>query len=112
MIQQLIAIIIILFFVSRLFFLKRDKKIADGEFFFWLSFWTLSAVSVLFLKKLDGLFASLGFSASAINILVYAAVIVLFYFNFRLRLRLEKMNKDITRISRKIALDGDVVDKN
>jgi hypothetical protein len=107
MIQQLVAIVVILFFVSRLFFLKKDKKIADGEFYFWLLFWLLSAVSVLFLKKLDSFFASLGFSASAINILVYAAVIVLFYFNFRLRLRLEKMNKDITRIARKIALDSD-----
>ena len=105
MLQQLIALIIILFFVGRLFILKKNKKIAGGEFIFWLAFWILAALSVLSLKWLDRFVADLGFSASAINILVYLAVIVLFYMNFRLRLKVEKMDRDITRIARKIALD-------
>lgn len=105
MLQQLIAIIIILFFVSRLIFLKKNKKIAGGEFIFWLAFWFVAAVSVLLLKSLDRFVAGLGFSASAINILVYVAVIVLFYMNFRLRLKVEKMDKDITKLTRVLALD-------
>lgn len=104
MLQQLIALIIILFFVFRLIFLKRNKKIAGGEFIFWLAFWFLAATSVLFLKSLDRLVAGLGFSASAINILVYVAVVILFYFNFRLRLKVEKMDKDITELTRALAL--------
>jgi small membrane protein len=105
MLQQPIALIVILFFVSRLIFLKKNKKIAGGEFIFWLAFWILAAVSVLFLKSLDRLVAGLGFSASAINILVYVAVIVLFYLNFRLRLKVEKMDRDITKLARALALD-------
>jgi hypothetical protein len=105
MLQQLVALIVILFFIFRLVFLKKNKKIAAGEFIFWLVFWFLAAVSVLFLKSLDRLVAGLGFSASAINILVYIAVVVLFYFNFRLRLKVEKMDKDITKLTRALALD-------
>lgn len=105
MLQQLIALIIILFFVARLIILKKKNKIASGEFGFWLVFWFVAGVSVMSLKWLDRFVADLGFSASAINILVYLAVIVLFYMNFRLRLKVEKMDRDITRIARKIALD-------
>jgi hypothetical protein len=105
MLQQLIALIIILFFVCRLVFLKKNKKIPAGEFIFWLVFWVLAAASVLFLKSLDKLVAGLGFSASAINILVYVAVVVLFYFNFRLRLKVEKIDKDMVKIVRELALD-------
>lgn len=105
MLQQLIALIIILFFVGRLVILKKNKRIAGGEFVFWLSFWFLAMASVLSLKWLDRIISGLGFSASAINLLVYVAVIVLFYMNFRLRLKVEKMDRDITKIARKIALD-------
>ena len=102
--QQLIALIVILFFVARLLILKKNKKIAGGAFIFWLAFWLIAAASVLSLKWLDKLSASFGFSASAINILVYAAVIVLFYMNFRLRLKVEKLDRDITRVVRELAL--------
>lgn len=105
MLQQLIALIVVLFFVARLIILKKNKKIAGNEFVFWMAFWFLALVSVLSLKWLDKFAAGLGFSASAINILVYAAVIILFYMNFRLRLKIEKMDRDITKIARKIALD-------
>lgn len=105
MLQQLLALIVILFFLARLFILKKNKKIAGGEFVFWLVFWSLAAASIMSLKWLDKLIADLGFSASAINILVYAAVVVLFYMNFRLRLKVEKMDKEITKIVRDLALE-------
>jgi hypothetical protein len=49
--------------------------------------------------------ADFGFSASGINFLAYLAILILFYLNFRLRLKVEKMDKDITAVARKIALD-------
>jgi len=105
MLQQLIALIVILFFVARLFFLKKKGGLPNGEFVFWLVFWVLAAVSVLSSKWLDRLFAGLGFSASAINIFVYIAVIALFYLNFRLRLKMERVDRALTFISRRVALD-------
>ncbi|MDD5291132.1 MAG: DUF2304 domain-containing protein [Patescibacteria group bacterium] len=108
MLQQIIALIIIAFFLARLFWQKQKKQIGANEFIFWLIFWLLAASAIIVLKWIDRLVASLGFSASGIDILIYIAVAVLFYFIFRLRLRLEKMEKDITKIVRKISLD----DKN
>jgi hypothetical protein len=105
MLQQAIALLIILFFVCRLFVLKKKDKVSANEFIFWLVFWLLAVLGIFFIKELDALAAALGFSASGIQIILYVAVAVLFYMNFRLRLKIEKMDKDITAIARKIALD-------
>ena len=104
MFQQIIALIIIAFFLARLFWQKQKKQIAASEFIFWLIFWLLSAGAIIFLKWIDKLVASLGFSGSGIEILLYIGVVILFYFIFRLRLRLEKIEQDITKIIRKITL--------
>jgi small membrane protein len=107
MLQQSIAIIIILIFVVRLFILKKRKKVSANEFIFWLVFWLAAAAGILFVKDLDRLAASFGFSASGIQIILYAAVAVLFYMNFRMRLKMEKLDKDLTRLVRDLALKSD-----
>jgi small membrane protein len=105
MLQQSIALLIIIIFVVRLFVLKKQDKVSANEFIFWLVFWVIAGAGVLFVKYLDVLAADLGFSASGIQIILYAAVAVLFYMNFRLRLKMEKMDKDITKLVRGLALD-------
>ena len=71
---------------------------------FWLVFWLLAAFAIVFIKKLDAFVAGLGFSGSGIEVLLYLGVVLLFYFIFRLRLRLEKIEGNITKIVRKLAL--------
>ncbi|HTX87007.1 MAG TPA: DUF2304 domain-containing protein [Candidatus Nanoarchaeia archaeon] len=105
MLQQIIALIIIVFFVFRLLILKKRNGVSANEFIFWLVFWLIAASGVVFVKDLDRLAGMLGFSASGIQIILYAAVAVLFYMNFRMRLKLEKMDKDITKLVRQLALD-------
>lgn len=104
MLQRILAFIVIIFFISRLFWQKRKKQIGGNEFIFWFVFWVLVGVLVIALKQIDKLVAYLGFSASGIDILLYLGMAVLFYFIFRLRLRLEKIEKDITTVVRNTAL--------
>lgn len=104
MLQQIIALIIIAFFLARLCWQKQKNHIGMNEFLFWLAFWVLSAVLIIFLKFIDKLVAGLGFTGSGIEILLYSSVAVLFYFIFRLRLKFEKIEKDITKIVQDIAL--------
>ena len=104
MLQQIIALVVILFFISRLFWQKRKKQIIASEFIFWLLFWGLAAVAILFLKNLDLLVASIGFSGSGIEVLLYLAIAILFYFIFRLRIKLEKIERNMTKIVTEIAL--------
>lgn len=88
--------------------MRRKNLINRSEFIFWLIFWLLSGLAIAAIKKIDELAAALGFSAEGIEILFYLAVVIAFYLIFRLRLRQEKIERNITKIVRKIALD----DKN
>lgn len=106
MLQQVIALIVIVFFLGRLFWQKRKNAIGYNEFYFWLVFWILSATAVVFLKYIDKAVAKLGFSGSGIEILLYIAVITLFYFIFRLRMRLEKIERDMTKIVREVSINN------
>ena len=105
MIQQIIALVIILFFIFRLFWQRKNKKIGGNEFIFWLIFWILAALLIVFLKKIDSFVAALGFSGKGIDFLFYLSVVVLFYLVFTLGLKTEKIEKDITKIVRKISLN-------
>ena len=106
MFQQIIALIIIAFFLARLFWQKQKKQIRGGEFLFWLIFWLLAAAAIVGIKWIDLLVKNLGFSGSGIEVLFYLAVIILFYLVFKLRLRQEKQEKEITQLTRQEALEN------
>lgn len=104
MFQQIIALIIIAWFLSRLWWQRRKNYISASEFLFWLVFWLSAALLIIGLKFIDQLVAGLGFSGSGIEVLLYLSVALLFYLVFRLRLKLEKIEKDTTKIVQHIAL--------
>ncbi len=107
MLQQIIAIAVIIFFIARLIIQKNKDNIGKGEFTFWLIFWILAGGAIISLKWIDRLVANLGFSGSGIDVLLYVAIVVLFYLLFRQRLKLEKMDRNITKLVRKIALNNE-----
>lgn len=104
MLQQIIALIIIVWFIARLFWQKKKNYIGANEFLFWLIFWLIAAGLIISLKSIDRLVSGLGFSGSGIEVLLYLSVAMLFYLVFRLRLKFEKIEKDITKIVKNIAL--------
>jgi hypothetical protein len=105
MIQQTIALVIVLSFLWRLYAKKRRKKISQAEFMLWTVFWSLSGLMIVFLKQIDAFVAFLGFSSSGINVLLYLAIAWLFHLLFRIRIRIEKLERDLTQVSRSIALE-------
>lgn len=104
MLQQAIALIFIAVFIWRLISQKRKQEIGNNEFILWLSFWLLGAIAIIFIRFLDKLLVSAGFSGSGINFLLYLAVISIFYLVFKLRLKISKLEKNITDLVREIAL--------
>lgn len=105
MTQQIIALIIILFFLSRVLWQKKKGQISSSEFIFWLFFWFIAGLAIASLKWIDRFVADLGFSGSGIEVLLYLGVAMSFYFIFRLRLRQAKLEKDITKVVREISIN-------
>lgn len=106
MLQQIIALAIIALFVWRLVVQKKKGKLKNNEFYFWLFFWSLGALAIIFIRQIDRLVESLGFSGSGINFLLYLTVMILFYLVFKLRLSLAKLDSNLTEITRKIAINN------
>ncbi len=106
MLQQIIALFIIAFFLARLFWQKQKKQIGANEFLFWLIFWFLAAIAIIAIKFIDKLVAKLGFTGSGIEVLLYLSIVLLFYLIFRLRLRLAKVERNLTKIIREITLNN------
>lgn len=106
MLQQIIALVIICFFIFRLFDQKKRKEININEFSLWLIFWSLAAGAIIFIRQIDRLVNYFGFSGAGINFLIYLAVLALFYLVLRLRLSLAKMDKNLTEVVRQIALNN------
>jgi hypothetical protein len=104
MLQQLIAIIIIAFFISRVFQQKKKNQIGKNEFMFWLTFWLIAGLAIVFIKTIDKIVMFMGFSGSGINFLFYIAVMMLFYLIFKMRLRIVRLEKQITDVVREVAL--------
>lgn len=102
--QQILALLVIIFFIYRLIKQKKKKQVNGNEFYLWLSFWIVSGLAIIFLKEFDKLAAIFGFSASGINLLFYCATLVLFYFVFKLRLSLAKLDRDLTDLNRELTL--------
>ena len=99
MIQSSVALIIIVLFIFRLAWQSYRNRVTRAEFVFWLSFWSISALLIIFIKDIDRLVASLGFSGSGIQILLYLAVALIFSQIFRLRLKLESVERNITKLA-------------
>lgn len=104
MLQQVLALIIIAFFLLRLFKQKKKKQINGNEFLLWLIFWLLALSAIIFIKQIDALVAQLGFSGTAINILVYLVVLALIYEVFRMHLSIAKMEKNISELNQALTL--------
>lgn len=102
--QQVLALIVIIFFLLRLFKQKKRQEITGQEFLLWLIFWIISAAAIIFIKKIDAVIRSLGFSGTAINFLVYLAVLALIYQVFHLRLTMAKMEKNLSVINQHLTL--------
>ena len=100
--------IIILIFII-IVILKSARRAAKKEISFWLFalwtiFWILVAVVDLFPVIINKL-ADLLKVGRGVDLMIYLALFVLFYLVFRLTLNINKTNKNLSEIVRKIALD-------
>ena len=106
MIIQLVVLILVLIMYLKLLMDLKKGKISLRRFFFWLSIWTgLSLITyfpqiVLFLSNLIGIERAKDFP-------IYFSIILLFYLLFKIGIKMEEIERGITKIVKKIALDNE-----
>jgi hypothetical protein len=108
MIQQLIALVVVLAILARLGWQFYKEQIPKSQFILWIVFWFIAGLSVIFIKSIDQLANHLGFSSSGIQLLLYLAILIILYFIFSFRLKIARLEKDITTLTRHLALTSEV----
>lgn len=103
---MLIQIILLLFFLfawSRTFKRYRLKEIKGKELFIWTLFWLAAGLVVVFPNSTSTIAKIVGIGRGA-DLVVYISLALIFYILFRIFYRLEKIEKNITKIVRELAL--------
>ncbi|HLD60926.1 MAG TPA: DUF2304 family protein [Patescibacteria group bacterium] len=103
----LIQFLLIAFFLFAIYKVVRRFQAGDVPrqmLIFWLCFWVVAAVIVLFPVPLTSYFAELLGVGRGADLVVYVALALLFFMVFRLMVKAEKQSKEITVLTRKIAL--------
>ncbi len=101
---QILAILFVVFALWRVVSKFKRKELKVLEFLMWLIFWLAVGVAFITPEALTLLANLLGIGRGA-DLVLYVAVVVVFYLMFRIFVRLEKMEKDITKVVRKNALE-------
>ncbi|MFA5358324.1 MAG: DUF2304 family protein [Patescibacteria group bacterium] len=103
MMIKILLLIFILFVLLRTVFRFVKKEIRGRELLAWLIFWLLVGAAVVLPQTTDVLANKLGVGRGA-DLLVYVSVLVLFYIVFRILVRQERIEREITRVVREIAV--------
>lgn len=105
LLQQIVAIILILFIYSGILVRFKHKEISKKEFGAWSLFWLLALVVVIFLRQVDAFVQRVGIVGRGIDVIVYVSIDLIFYLIFRIFVRLDKMEQNITRVVRRVTID-------
>ena len=103
MLIQFIIILFSLFAISRLKNKLKVKEIDIKEFYLWLLFWVIIIIATVWFRKTDIIAKFFGVEKGA-DLAVYISIIVLFYLLFKLIVKIKKIERDITKITREIAI--------
>ncbi|HDQ22484.1 MAG TPA: DUF2304 domain-containing protein [Candidatus Uhrbacteria bacterium] len=104
MLIQVILLIFIIYAVLKVALRYKDKVISLQEFLVWTLFWFMVAFVVI-LPETTSWFANFVGVGRGVDLVIYISILILFYLAFRILVRLDKIEKDVTKIVREIALD-------
>lgn len=103
MLIQILLSLFIFFALIKIINRFLAKELSFLSLIFWLLFWSAVIIVVWQPNLSTGLANRLGVGRGT-DLVMYISVVVLFYLIFRLTVKIEKMERNITKVVRKIAL--------
>lgn len=104
MLIKIFIIVFAFFAISRALKRFRKEELTKREVMLWTIFWVLVVAATLWPNTTD-IFAKLFGVGRGADLLIYISLIALFFIVFKLVVKMEKIEKDITKIVRKMAID-------
>ena len=103
MILQIIVLIFVGVMVLKLLLDLRKNKISLKKFSFWVVVW-IALVIVVFIPGIIFFFAEVIGIERAKDLPIYVAIIILFYLLFRIGIKIEKIEQEMTKLVKNLAL--------
>ena len=100
---QILAVVFALFAVSRAYLRLRESKLSVGQFIFWALLWT-GVVGITFIPDALNYFSEALGIRRPIDAVVYFSIVLLFYLIFRLYIKISDVEREITQLVTKLAL--------
>jgi hypothetical protein len=101
---QIIMTIFVLFAVSRVVLRFRERKISFVAMISWFLLWIAVEIIIWRPDVTTSLAKILGIGRGA-DLLIYGSLLVIFYSVFRIYIKFEDLERQITTLVRKIALE-------
>jgi len=103
MLIKIVILLFSLFALSKAFFRYKKHEISSKELILWAIFWAMVVTATLWHRTTDIIAEIFGVERGA-DFLVYLSVIVLFFLIFKVLVKIEKIERDITKIVREVAV--------
>lgn len=100
---QIVALVIAVIHIARLLALWKGRKVPGKTALVWFFIWAAVLFVVFFTPVIDALSRPIGVGRG-IDMVVYISILMLFYMVFQLHMKIDKLEHEITRLVREIAL--------
>lgn len=100
---QIIVIVFCLYAAFRVWQKTKSRALGNRWGIFWLVFW-LGVGTVVALPWTTSLLATRLGVTRGVDLVVYVSIIALFYLVFRLTIKIEKLESNITKLVREVAI--------
>lgn len=102
---QIILSIVFLVAIGRVVGRLRSKDLSKRGAALWIGFWLAAFVVILVPQHLIYTVAQLVGVGRGADLVVYSAIVLIFFIVFRLMVKQERLNRQLTELTRQIALN-------
>lgn len=103
MLIKIIVIVFVLFAIWRTIIRLKKEEIRIGEAAIWVIFW-LAVGTVAIMPQTTDVIAQFVGVSRGVDLLVYISIIVIFFIIFKLIVKIEKIERNLAKIVRHLAL--------
>lgn len=102
---QIILLIFITFFLSRVYLRSKEKVIPAKTALFWTLIWLLALAGILLPSTTTQIAAFFGVGRG-VDVILYFGLSALFYLVFRIYVMIEDLRREVTKVVRNVALEN------
>lgn len=105
MLIQYLLVFLILLIIYRVAIKWRQGILTPRDAIFWIGFWFVVGLIILLPDTTSFLAGLVGIGRGA-DLVVYLSIVLIFYIIFQMTIKIEKIERNITKIVRAVALKG------